>query len=402
MSNTAVNLTNYIVPRINLPENIETRFGVELEICVKANEDCANFENNIEDLSVIELKDKFELYYKNIILRSRTFEEVRDKYKYIGLKTDYGYFLYDMFTPFEADGTTVKSEPARGDIHKLKYFLDFSIPIVMDDITIICGDSGSPEEQINAGLPTKKSMNFECITPVLSFNGTMTADKIRALLAPLLELFGVRNPEDPDFSTKPECLIINYSMGYHVNTSLYDTINKQYLKIGVPPFINKLLKNYIAEERELYSLVRSMRPKSKMGNKNYTTTWALPLYKNFNLRKATTHSNKNNNAIINSMTNKYTYLSSKARALKYKTDYLMEFRLFESSPYMIRLLFSTEIAIELLHKTYKQCIVQGIDIPLVPKAIQLLPLKEKQDGGRKRLRKTQKIEHKRRYTKKRK
>lgn len=401
MSNTAVNLTNYLVPRINIPEHIETRFGVELEICANANEECLDFKNNASKLPFKDLKEKFDLFFKNIILKSRTYNEVRDKYTYIGLNTGSEYYLYNMFTPFEADGTTIKSELVKSNEEKINYFFDFKIPIVMDDVTIICGDSGAPEEQINAYLPTKKSINFECITPVLSFRGTMTKEKLNKVLTPLLELFGVKNPENPDYSKQPDCLIINYSMGFHVNTSLYDTINKQFLKIAVPPFLNKLLKMYIEEERELYSTVRSMRPKSKRNVENYTTTWAYPLYKNFNRRKNTTNSNKTNNAIIDLMTDRL-YMDQKTRALKYKTDYLLEFRLFESSSDLLRLLLCTEIAIELLHKTYKQCIVQGIEIPLEPKTIQTLPIKFKQDGGKKKLRKTQKIERKRRHTKKRK
>jgi hypothetical protein len=401
MSNTAINLTNYLVPRINIPEHIETRFGVELEICANANEDCLDFKNTANKLPFLDFKDKFELFFKNIILKSRTYNEVRDKYTYIGLNTGYGYYLYNMFTPFEKNGTTIKSESVNPGSDKIKYFFDFKIPIIMDDVTIICGDSGAPEEQSNANLPTKKSINFECITPVLSFRGTMTKEKLKSTLNPLLELFGVKNPDDLNYSTKPDCLIINYSMGFHVNTSLYDTINKQFLKIAVPPFLNRLLKNYIQEERELYSAVRSMRPISKRNLENYTTTWAYPLYKNLNRRKNTTNSNKTNNAIINLMTNKL-YMDQKSRALKYKTDYLLEFRLFESSSNLLRLLLYTEIAIELLHKTYKQCVVQGIEIPLEPKEIQTLPIKFKQDGGKKKLRKMKKFEHKRHYTKKRK
>jgi len=57
-----------------------------------------------------------------------------------------------MFTPFEADGVTVKSEEPGSKIH---YFNDYSIPIIEQDCTIICGDSGSAKEWKKAGLIPK-------------------------------------------------------------------------------------------------------------------------------------------------------------------------------------------------------------------------------------------------------
>ena len=124
--NNVPNLTSFITPRMTIPDHIETRFGVELEICANANEACVDFKGNASKLPFLSLKEKFELYYKNIILKSRTFNEVRDKYTYIGLKTDRGYFIYNMFTPFEADGTTVKFENISNSREKSKYFDKYS------------------------------------------------------------------------------------------------------------------------------------------------------------------------------------------------------------------------------------------------------------------------------------
>jgi hypothetical protein len=383
------------ISEIVVPDTVETRFGVELEMCVKADALCLNYEGPNVDLATIPFKDKFELFYKNIILKSSSFEYVKDKYTYIGIKSEDGYFVYNMFTPFEADGITVKSEKVPVHSQKIQYFFDYTIPIVMEDCTIVCGDSGSNNERINAGLPLgSKSMNFECISPVLSFTGPSSDDKINTVLHPILVLFGLE---------KPECIIINYSMGFHVNTSLYDKTEKRYVKIGTQPFLGKALKNYIAEERELYSLVRTMRPKHKANNESYESFWAQPLYKNFNMKKRE-GPNKSNNNIRNNMTNK-SYIGLKQRALKYKSDHLLEFRLFESSSNISTLSFYTAMAIEILHKTYRQMLKAGIEIPLEPKQVNMFShIKLKQDGGkkyRKTHRRFRKIERKARHTKRR-
>ena len=390
---------------IVIPDEIETRFGVELEMCVNADALCLNYVGSEVDLSKIPFKDKFELFYKNIILKSSSFEYVRDKYTYIGMKSDYAYFIYNMFTPFEADGVTIKSEETGPSNPKIQYFFDYTIPIIMEDCTIICGDYVSNYEKIAAGLPLdSKSMNFECITPVLSFTGQSSDDKINKLLHPLLALFGLE---------KPECIIMNYSMGFHVNTSLYDKTAKRYITIGTQPFLGKLLKNYIAEERDLYSMVRTMRPVHQKNNKDYSSFWAQPLYKNFNKRKGESVTAakrgepiKSNKNIRNNMTKK-DYIDKKQRALKYKSDSLLEFRLFESSSDIITLSMYTGIAIELLHKTYRQMVKAGEEIPLEPLKVNMFPRpKEKTNGGtkyskkyRKTHKKFRKFERKTRHTK---
>jgi len=401
---------------IVIPDEIETRFGVELEMCVKADALCLNYVGSEMDLVRIPFKDKFELFYKNIILKTRSFEYVKNKYTYIGIKSETGYYLYNMFTPFEADGVTVKSEEAGSKIH---YFSDYSIPIFEQDCTIICGDAGSAKEWKKAGLIPKNwdqagllpeewdkerlpkdliSMNFECITPILSFTGQSSDDKINNVLHPFLVLFGLE---------KPECIIINYSMGFHVNTSLYDTTEKRYITIGTQPFLGKLLKNYITQERDIYSLVRNMRPKkinnNKNNNNNYISFWAQPLYKNFNRIKRTKPTKSNNN-IRESMTNK-SYIDRKERALKYKSDTLLEFRLFGSSSNITTLSQYTAFAIELLHRTYRQMVKAGEEIPLEPLKVNIAKLKVKTNGGnkyskkhRKTHKKFRKFERKTRHT----
>ena len=79
---------------IVVPDSVETRFGVELEMCVKADALCLNYDGPNVDLATIPFKDKFELFYKNIILKSSSFEYVKDKYTYIGIKSADGYFVY--------------------------------------------------------------------------------------------------------------------------------------------------------------------------------------------------------------------------------------------------------------------------------------------------------------------
>ena len=69
MANNDSNTSGIVVP-----DEIETRFGVELEMCVKADALCLNYVVSEMDLVRIPFKDKFELFYKNIILKSSSFE----------------------------------------------------------------------------------------------------------------------------------------------------------------------------------------------------------------------------------------------------------------------------------------------------------------------------------------
>ena len=61
MANNDSNTSGIVVP-----DEIETRFGVELEICVKADALCLNYVGSEMDLVRIPFKDKFELFYKKI------------------------------------------------------------------------------------------------------------------------------------------------------------------------------------------------------------------------------------------------------------------------------------------------------------------------------------------------
>jgi hypothetical protein len=367
---------------ITIPKTIETRFGVELEMCVKADALCIAAGDPEVDIIRISFKEKFELFYKSIIRESRSFEYVKNKYKYIGIQTDSGYYIYDMNKPIKTD-----ENPKRATSElEISYFSDYTIPFLMEDFTIVCGDSGSNSERVKASLPLdSKSISFECITPILSFTGETTREKINTVLRPLLELFGLE---------KPGCIIMNYSMGFHVNTSLYDKTADKYFKIGTQPFLGKLLKNYITKEREIYSTVRKMRPINIKSTNNYSAFWAQPLYKNFNKKKRE-ESTKSNNNIRHNMTN-ISYISRRQRAIKHKRDYLLEFRLFESSSDIETLISDTEIAIKLIQDTYKQMKKDGIEIPL----------DEEYYGGGKKYRKTQKKSHKKferkyRHTKRR-
>jgi len=133
-------------------------------------------------------------------------------------------------------------------------------------------------------------------------------------------------------------------------------------------------------------------------------TTTTNLYKNFNKRKSNEPTKSNNN-IRNNMTKK-DYIDRKQRALKYKSDSLLEFRLFESSSDINTLLMYTGLAIELLHKTYKQMVKAGEKIPLEPLKVNIARPKVKTNGGnryskknRKTHKKFRKFERKTRNTK---
>ena len=282
------------------PKDIETRFGVEVEACIRTTPDCIDF--NTEYANFLPgFKGKFDYYYKNIITKTKYFKQLANTYKYlVVINKESGTFVnyyYDMTNP-HLPGMVYQTllekkyediETELGNMYYDRYqqiireevdrIVDkgknYEIPMFIDDKSILCGDTHIPlaKEKYNIDA---NSLRFECITPILSIKGYPTKDKIRATLYPLLSLFGL---------DKPACFIQNYSMGFHVNVSLYDTKQDKYIAIAEPPFINKLLRNYMKVEKDIFRSVRSRgmveAPEdyfTKYNQDNYKN-YARPLYR---------------------------------------------------------------------------------------------------------------------------
>ena len=84
-------------------------------------------------------------------------------------------------------------------------------------------------------------------------------------------------------------------------------------------------------------------------NSTYISKFAPPLYSNLN--KFKTASGKENNEIINEVMVKHKYAKIKYKAIKKKSPFLLEFRLFEGDSNMTRLINNVLITVNIIHKT---------------------------------------------------
>jgi hypothetical protein len=347
------------------PENIETRFGIELETCIKINKNCIDFDlSQLHMLEPVLFRQKFNYYYKNIITKSKYFPKLAEHYKYL-VVDDTEIYYYDMMHPEELGKTEneleeylLSSRPANKNYEKEvkekikelnRKYKDYELPIFIDDVSIRCGDTRNKIEREKAFIDNNESFRFECITPILSIKGSPTKDKIAKVLEPFLLLFGLG---------KLDCFILNYSMGFHVNVSLYNTKRREYIPIAEPPFLNQLFKTYIPIERQIYKTVRTRRPKNANESENYITNFARPLYGNLNKYKKNANDRFYNgetrlqlseNDIINKIMTMKEYAEYKYKAIKKKSPYLLEFRLFEGDSDIRKLITNVFTTLDILH-----------------------------------------------------
>ena len=360
----------YTPVKWNPDKNIETHFGVELETCIRTTPSCINVNNELINANPnMTIKEKFDYYYKNIITKSSFFSYLAFEYTYIVLvDTDNTRYYYNMMEP-ETEGLTenglkisMLNEAGLNETIMNEEFIprktatiinsidntimsivnngyDYYYPMFVDDLSIRCGDTQNSNNKRKANITDNNSFRFECITPILRIKGYPTKARIREKLLPFLSLFGLETPE---------CFIENYSMGFHVNASLYDTDENKYIAIADEPFISELLKKYIKVERDIYKTVRTRRPLNE--NANWISRFAPPLYGTLNELKRTYSNTPEDNIIQTYMATK-NYMDIKYKALKRKSPYLLEFRLFQSEADMDRLIDYVFIALEVLHKS---------------------------------------------------
>jgi hypothetical protein len=159
------------------------------------------------------------------------------KYEYIVIVSEGITYYYDMTNisteglPFNDFIQYLKNKYMIGDENissaltladgVQKRFEKYQLPIFVDDQSIQCGDSKNQNSKNEAYITDTNSFRFECITPILSIKGVPTKEKIGNVLIPFLSLFGLEHSN---------CFIVNHSMGFHVNISLYNT-NNDYINI---------------------------------------------------------------------------------------------------------------------------------------------------------------------------
>ena len=107
-----------------------TRFGVELELCVRTDGDCMLVMPPPDKLTELLTQEKFDLYFANLLFPRRT--ALTGLQKSIAFEDDDGnFYLYDLET-----GTKTKARMPE----EVRAIENYTFVKFMDDQTIVCGD----------------------------------------------------------------------------------------------------------------------------------------------------------------------------------------------------------------------------------------------------------------------
>lgn len=276
-----------------------TRFGVELELCVRTDGDCMSVKNAPTTLMSLTSQEKFDLYFANLLFPRRA--ALAGLQTRIVFEDDYGdFYFYDLRSGEKHKGDTLE------EINAIK---NYAIIKFIDDLTIVCGDEydtrlleNTWNENRKSTVQPHKSFRMECITPVLEISALPSHENIAAALMPYLMFFGLDNPA---------CFMSNSSAGFHVNVSIVEKTTGKTLPIGAAPLLYNIVNKYLPIEKEMYTTRFRSRKPLKYAHKNYMALWAKPLY--WMESRATLERNLD-----------------KGMAIKVKLYDLLEFRVFQS------------------------------------------------------------------------
>jgi len=316
-------------------DTIETRFGMELEVCIRISEDCLSSTTPVSTLS---FHDRFHAYFSKFLAHpSAAFLALHTE---IAIESDTGdYFIYDIQTPFVEGRPNYRTAETDADLRKIQ---GYKIPIFVMDLSVTCGDDPFIHLKPNVynvnmkkSVEINKSITVECITPILSFMGEPTNEKIERVLRPYLEFFGLPSRD---------CFLINHTAGCHVNISIYDTVSAEVLPITVPPLFLSILKKYTEKERELYySQFRVRQPHREPPPPPINFPWSKPAYKVLNqIRGRANIKNEQKNEALS------LAFMSRTHAIKWKPNSVLEFRVFQSERDIPKLIENTRIAAEIV------------------------------------------------------
>ena len=243
--------------------DIDVRFGVELEMCIKLDKACTGENIHIEPRALnvgksrklgveglyysqikVQWIDKFLKYAEHYIKPNPITPKIRDKYQYVFVK---GWSKYSVDYIYDLTDFTLKPHSGR---------IDYTKPFFNTDGSLFCGDSSNFNASKNPEL--LNTFNMEFITPILS-----SIDDLKDLL----EFIGL---------TKKGCFITNKSAGYHVNISLFDKNEGKPLPLTETFFTDYFYPNYKSWEIEWYPRVRSevsdaAKPLASLPNNNVLT-----------------------------------------------------------------------------------------------------------------------------------
>lgn len=283
------------------PSDLEVRFGIELEICVKLTPDCGH-ESNIkrENFQTKSWVDLFGMYAKSMLSKSPLVEKMRSRYEYMyvsdGEKYDVDYILnLHTFEIEEYETNTIA----------------YDKPFFTVDYSVVCDDyyNNNNTNSRKAYLPDiENTFHMELVSPIMT-----NLEELKDLL----EFIGMQTPS---------CFVSNDTAGFHVNVSLLNKNTNKAIPLTIDFFTNTFFPRYTEWETEMYPKVRSK-------HSNYA--------KCIGTKDATKYPELYHNICM-----------TKYASIHRKTHELIEFRLFGSSTNMTNLFNYTQQATELLRNSY--------------------------------------------------
>jgi ankyrin repeat protein len=295
------------------PSDLEVRFGVELEICVKLTPECGH-ESNIkrENFQTKFWVNLFGMYAKSMLSKSPLVEKMRSRYEYMyvsdGEKYDVEYIL--NLNTFEIEKFETNT-------------IAYDKPFFTVDRSVVCDDyysnnnnnnntnnnNNNTKNTRNAYLPDiENTFHMELVSPIMT-----NLEELKDLL----EFIGMQTPS---------CFVSNDTAGFHVNVSLLNKNTNKAIPLTIDFFTNTFFPRYTEWESEMYPKVRSK-------HSNYA--------KCIGTKDATKYPDLY-----------HSICKTKYASIHRKTHELVEFRLFGSSTNMTDLLNYTQQATELLRDSY--------------------------------------------------
>lgn len=314
-----------------------TKFGVELEICWDIGpEGCLAPEVHLSaPVTHVLFKEKFEAYFRSILLNSRNLEFFRETYRYVACIDDLeDTFIYDLRNP----GAEPVDASTNAEFKDL--VTSYKIPIFMDDITVECGEIIKKLRKYP--VKSERSFRLECVTPILSIEGEVTEAKVEAALMPHLRFFGL---------DREECFFANGSAGFHVNVSLWNPGADRAIDLSSKLFRKKFLNRYAHYENKEYGKVRTRLPAGKK-----EANWARRLAEEYRRLERLGQDGEE----IQENMNTFLKLGKKPYAVKVKPESVFEFRLYQSEADAKKLCDYTFAAMHLLNSIYDEAVAKKL------------------------------------------
>ncbi len=223
-----------VLPVMQPEKDVKVLFGVELEICLKLNPECANISSQEIPESIFQEKtwpELFAMFAKFILKKSPLGELMRKRYEYMYVS---GGKKYGAASKLNLSTFEIEELPSEKEV-------SYDKPFFTMDASVICGDfdGKNPRDRMAKYLPAiQQTFHIELVSPIMH--------DIHEL-HDLLSFLGMG---------RPECFVANDSAGFHVNVSLMNGRTAKFIPLTSDFFTRTFFPKYRHWEYEVFPQVR--------------------------------------------------------------------------------------------------------------------------------------------------